>query len=1500
MTNDFDLKTFFISNPSAAIEKSQQIICSVAGFNSYDDFSSYHIFNHRTSACQKELTSGKMSIHCFDCANNRESCVCLQCFLNGNHKDHDYIIRPDSIGSCACGDLSLWKNSGFCKEHQGEKEDSHPESYLNEKLRSILTDNIFKAAFSSLKELQKSENDKYQSIFEFLLSFLKFGDGFRRLLSISLLKNDDFESLFGQVFESSPEFNQHFHQLCIGLITDNFFKVNLAHIVYKIMNQQIIPKDLSISVSKININYTIWNSFWFHCFSPKPIKKNILNYNWDWVSFALDFSANMKEYFGLKGLIECHYKMPVYFKEIIENIPIASKVQPNEQTQKFFDELFTKVLNCGTKDGLKNGVNDTIIISSFIEEHDKSYYTAPFLFNSMFYDILFCFQSNKSIKFECLFDELKKFYDQKTIQKDDHQIKSFHNGASFSFSFPLFDSLLFLFRIDEISRTKIARFFSMEKYQDLRIQLGLVTLKKLIAYVCFYQSIVPNKNLSLSHFLPLLNNSSNSVLYGIPYFIPFLQLLIGLRCNDKNKEFNLKEFFAFEMAKKLGVFDDYKSENYADEDISDIQIQIIFSALYLPILLVVERTLFNFNGYNFIEEQVILALKKGISDLNELNKAYDPNAEQFSAIKQCFNKILQKVATIDRRSNKDGNNEGNDSSFYLKKGIEWKNISAINLLNNQKVILNNEISKHPNKLIKIQKFEPEEEFFFKSKTDEIDSSGLTIQLKELLFTPTILAIVYHTLRSKETGLPTVELNDHLAMNILVLISTFVKDDENSQSLFDESTVINYDSTLLDLISKLKEVIFKGDSSIENTILNSKSLSAFFKVKIGSNKFKPKSFIDILHEKGELGENALKSMPIDINNDGSNGQQTEAEKNLIKKKHANKLKESIINNYKKAIANYSLNDVDSCEEQSSADNSEDVCNICSTTKSDEILSYPIYIYRTKFPFIIDKPPLTKINPLNEYSVDDPRDDEPDDFDELDQKDDEEDEEEEEEASSSPNLQQMLSKLNELDDHEEDELQSQIYSIMFDPDLLNQESRHLKKQQRKVLEEEKQERLELKKSEEEKIMKLKDPETGKIEVERRCTAGNNFVIQFGICQHLVHPECVNKDAFKCPIDRSFKNSFLPALDILTKESLFKESANYDEVNADTLSDEVKESISLFVDNYASFFFNPHADVFIELVKSISGLIATYEIRLRSLPDCLDSKKTKFLSRNLFLTTWYAYRVCGKPQIGINIDSRLTVFQQFIKKLIEFDDIDQLSNNNETIKKIVSSTTNSIGKEKEILLFLRRVCLSDYFLLDKNVSNEDEKNKNFIDWDEILSISNLSKRYEIQLTSLSSNENEFEFKPFVFTKLPQEFLRFALNPYNFPIDQTSKYTLYNLLDYNSLINSYEDDVNIDEEKELIENQKNLHILSYDTEELNAHLLFKYSKRVFPSVYLFIGKHASKIIITNMGKIGILKPFYLDKYGCSDFGNKRGEALFLNEFRYERTMDVILSGDFSYFLPL
>ncbi|KAK8864994.1 hypothetical protein M9Y10_010522 [Tritrichomonas musculus] len=1454
--NNFEvLCSLFAKSPSLAIKESQKIIAQVTKYDSFEEFYNYQIKNQRISTCQQEWSKQQMAIHCFDCSNVPESCVCLGCFLNGDHQGHDYSVRPDIIGNCDCGDDSMIKKQGFCKHHQG-LESSHPENYVDEKLRTTLTDLIFKAAFTSLPKIRKLEDNTAGIILQFISSFINLGDGFRRLISITLTEEVDFEYIIANIFDSSTEFNEFFQQFCGGLINDSIFKVNFSKIAYKVIIEKVIPIKFESMINKTDTsNFEIWDEFWFHTFDLKPVEDNISLFQWDWVTFLIQYSMEMRKY------LKYDLNIPDCLLSIDNVFQYATNFQPNEQTQRLFDELFTKVLNCESQ--------GDVFITSTLDSYEDYYFDVPYQYNIYFYNHLHCFTNKKNLKLNklieqvaktidiskiyclnkeqinendhfisCLFDKMNKYCDS-SENCDNCWFESFHNGASFFFTFPLYDSLIELFKNDNLTRVKFGNFFTLEKYQCLRIQLGIVTLKKFLSFVCYHQSLAPPNNFGIDHVMRMINSSEN-ISYNISNYIPLFQMLIGLNFKEKNtiSEFCLKEFFAFEMSREIGLFDDFNSIKYQEEDVNEKETQMIFSVLYLSLLIVIDRNLFNYNKFKFIEEQLILGLKQGICHLNDLDVFYDHlDPFPYGNDQREFNEILSKVATVKNNLSKKGAKNNNDSSFYLKDGIEWRTITALNLFNDQKVLLNNEISKHPKSVLKIPEFEPEETSFFQQDdAQKIDTNGLIMNLKDYLLTPTVLALVYYSLRKNEGQ--KVVLNDHLSMNILILASKFVKNvDTKSSSLsFNESTVIEYDSSLIDLISKFKRIIFdfKLDKDEKATIqnnLNCKAFNILLHIKICSPKLGSKSFIDILLEKGEIGKSCLKQMSVDLGQ-FQNGEDQRIEINQIKKNHAKKMKEEIMKHYKNAINNFTVNKSEAIEGgTSSLKNFEEVCSICST-KKEEILSYPLYIYKTKFPFIIDKPPLIEVDSDDECIVDDDKKNHNRNTDSN-----------EEEEEYSPNHQENSSSSNNNnDDDDDDESENKL-------------------------------------------------DEGKIKCMKHCSIGNNFVIQFGICQHPIHPNCVNNDKFsECPIDRSNKNGFLPMIDNLPKEVIFNS-------NDSSLSDEIQESINVFIENFSSFNSKPSNNIIIELFKSISGTISTYEIRLRNLPDCLDNKKSKLLTRNLFLTAWHFYRMEGKPNLD-SFDNRLTLFQLFIKELIKCDEIESIEcNKSEIVKRIIHSSLlnsieiDSIRKEKEIFLFFKRVCLSEIFLLNNNVTDVG----NFVDWDEILSIEYLLNRYDFKFSFLKN----FEFNQFYFTKLPKEFLHFALKPYKFPIVLTYKMFLFNILDYNYLINKFDDfEDHYDENEEFENNQKNLKKFKYTT--FKRQLINDCLKNVYPSVFLFVGSRASKVIVVDNGKIAYLRPFYIDKYGCTDVGFERNQPLYLNEYRYQRIIDEVLSGDYSNYLEL
>lgn len=682
-----------------------------------------------------------------------------------------------------------------------------------------------------------------------------------------------------------------------------------------------------------------------------------------------------------------------------------------------------------------------------------------------------------------------------------------------------------------------------------------------------------------------------------------------------------------------------------------------------------------------------------------------------------------------------------------------------------------------------------------------------------------------------------------------------------------------------------------NARIQNT-MTKENFDLFLRTQISSSTEPPKSIIEILLEKGELGKNVLNQMFIEI--EGNESEKSKQDLNQMKKDRARKMKENIMIHFKSLSSSFSLEGDESDEllkTQSSTEN--EVCSICSIETKDEILSYPLYIYRTKLPFIFDKPPLVEMTQFNAMRETDIFQDE--DIIEsthfLQTKDDNDDEE----IIPDPEMTfaQILANSPHLDitsDLSNEEVQQrrnmidQLHQsiIQMHENKMQQMAERKRQRRQKKLQQLQEQKEELKR----KQNQLENP--NKI-VSKCCTAGNLFVIQFGICQHPVHPSCVQKEDFTCPIDRSFKNGFLP---------------NIDDLPADFKNDEkLSESLNIFINKYSTFFKSSDGkiiDVFVELVKSISGLITTFEVRLRSLPDCLDSKNNKLLSRNLFLATWHAYRMKGKPKmktgftddVSEDVDSKLTVFQRLVKKLIETDDIEKEEDIIQKLsKQFVQSSFKCIAEksEKELFLFLRRVCLAEHFLLKRrnNSKNIELKSKQIIDWDDILSINSLSQKYKIDFHHV---KEDFEFKPFVFSPMPKEFIRFAQDPYNFQIDDTSHFRVFNFLDYNKLISDYND---FDDSENMKDYSKSLLILDNQKPYWTLNKTFK--TKNYPSIFISINRKASSVYVVDGNMMSIMKPFFIDKYDCTNIGFQRSQPLFLNEERYERLMDQVLSGNFS-----
>ncbi|KAM7261642.1 hypothetical protein ACFE04_020719 [Oxalis oulophora] len=75
--------------------------------------------NVKRGLCNATFRTTDLVYKCRTCQLNKECGICQNCFLKGNHTNHDFYIISNCDGTCDCGDVIGWKRQGFCSEHLG-------------------------------------------------------------------------------------------------------------------------------------------------------------------------------------------------------------------------------------------------------------------------------------------------------------------------------------------------------------------------------------------------------------------------------------------------------------------------------------------------------------------------------------------------------------------------------------------------------------------------------------------------------------------------------------------------------------------------------------------------------------------------------------------------------------------------------------------------------------------------------------------------------------------------------------------------------------------------------------------------------------------------------------------------------------------------------------------------------------------------------------------------------------------------------------------------------------------------------------------------------------------------------------------------------------------------------------------------------------------------------------------------------------------------------------
>ncbi|XP_031396412.1 E3 ubiquitin-protein ligase PRT6 [Punica granatum] len=195
--------------------------------------------------CGAVWGNNDIAYRCRTCEQDPTCAICVPCFENGDHKDHDYSTIYTGGGCCDCGDITAWKREGFCSRHKGAEWIRPLPPEIAKSVQPVL-DFLFSCwrdklmlAESIRQERRKASNDSVEGtkfgndltfiVVEMLLEFCKHSESLVSFVSIRLFSCD---GLLDILVRSERILNElvvkKLHELLLKLLAEPSFKYEFA------------------------------------------------------------------------------------------------------------------------------------------------------------------------------------------------------------------------------------------------------------------------------------------------------------------------------------------------------------------------------------------------------------------------------------------------------------------------------------------------------------------------------------------------------------------------------------------------------------------------------------------------------------------------------------------------------------------------------------------------------------------------------------------------------------------------------------------------------------------------------------------------------------------------------------------------------------------------------------------------------------------------------------------------------------------------------------------------------------------------------------------------------------------------------------------------------------------------------------------------------------------------------------------------------------------------
>ncbi|XP_059595098.1 E3 ubiquitin-protein ligase PRT6 isoform X1 [Vitis vinifera] len=233
-----------------------------------------------------------IAYRCRTCEHDPTCAICVPCFQNGNHKDHDYSVIYTGGGCCDCGDVTAWKREGFCSKHKGaEQIQPLPEEFAKSvgpvldallvcwKNKLLFAENAcqeYHKGSDRIGEFKKVANELTFVVVEMLTEFCQYSESLLSFISKRVFISDGLlDSLVRAERFLSKRVTRKLHELLLKLLGEPVFKYEFAKVFlsyYPILVNEAI-KGCSDSVFK---NYPLLSTFSVQIFTVPTLTPRLV------------------------------------------------------------------------------------------------------------------------------------------------------------------------------------------------------------------------------------------------------------------------------------------------------------------------------------------------------------------------------------------------------------------------------------------------------------------------------------------------------------------------------------------------------------------------------------------------------------------------------------------------------------------------------------------------------------------------------------------------------------------------------------------------------------------------------------------------------------------------------------------------------------------------------------------------------------------------------------------------------------------------------------------------------------------------------------------------------------------------------------------------------------------------------------------------------------------------------------------------------------------------